>query len=73
MIALWLALQAAPIASRPVQDMDQIKSGTEGQDNAVGSLIANDRCEDARRLAAFYARKHLIKSVERACGPDPKR
>lgn len=72
MIALWLALQAAPIVNQPVQDMDQIRSGTEGQDNAVGALIANGRCEDARRLAAFYNRRSLVKSVERACD-RPKR
>lgn len=33
----------------------------------VGQLIADQRCEDALRLARFYGKRDLIKDTERAC------
>lgn len=33
----------------------------------VGDLIANGRCDDAKRLAAYYDQKEMKRAVARAC------
>lgn len=33
----------------------------------VGKLIADGRCEDAKRLASFYGQPDIVKDTNRAC------
>lgn len=35
--------------------------------NQVGSLIAQGKCDEAKRLATFYGRKDIVKATAQAC------